>query len=125
MSAQSVLIIIILQLRYAVRNSSLFFVIECMQEGVIEDRASSSCISIQPNIPVINDNMNVLLKERYVEEHITIYNERRLAEKYVVSLRLTLGQRTEFSCMPGLKSSHSYRSLEVSLVFPFRHQSLN
>jgi hypothetical protein len=58
---------------------------------------------------------------RYIEQHLTIYNTNRLNEKYVVSLRLALGQRTEFSSMPGMKSTYSYlfflSSLPLSALF--------
>eukprot|EP01133_Synstelium_polycarpum_P011912 gene11912-13878_t len=98
-------------LNYVVRSKASFFIIDCAEEGSI-DGDSSTVISIQPNIPVILENASLLLKEKYLEEHIIIYNKSRLSEKYIVSLRITIGNLTAFSSSSGLKGGYHYRNLE-------------
>ncbi|EGC35017.1 hypothetical protein DICPUDRAFT_79246 [Dictyostelium purpureum] len=101
------------ELSIAVKANTIFFIIDPPSNGIISvDPLSSSCLTVRPNIPAILEHSNLLLKEKYLEEHIILYNKNCLSEKYVVSLRITTGQLTSFSASSGLKGGYHYRSLE-------------
>ncbi|EFA77121.1 hypothetical protein PPL_09876 [Heterostelium album PN500] len=102
-------------LHYCVRSNLMFFIVDCVESGIIS-AGESTTISIHPNIQAILENSNLLLKEKYFEEHIIVYNRNRLSEKHVISLRITIGNLTAFSTSSGLKGGYHYRNLEYIIT---------
>ncbi|GAM18857.1 hypothetical protein SAMD00019534_020320 [Acytostelium subglobosum LB1] len=103
-------------LSFCLRSNPMFFVISGINDGVVAAGDQSfATISVQPNIQVILENSNLLLKEKYLEEYIILYNKNRLSEKYVISLRITIGNLTAFSSSSGLKGGYHYRNLEYGI----------
>ncbi|KAF2076702.1 hypothetical protein CYY_002015 [Polysphondylium violaceum] len=97
---------------YVVKESSKFFTIVYNDSESLADKQATGTIKVCPNMNVIMEHSSLLLKEKYLEEHFIIYNQNRLSEKYVVSLRLTTGQLTSFSASSGLKGGYHYRNIE-------------
>jgi hypothetical protein len=79
---------------YTVRNSSRFFDVDCV--GDVELVGSGTgrdehCVRIRPNISRIRERALFFARERYVEEHVTVYNRCYPREFWWVSLKLICG----------------------------------
>lgn len=107
------------KLEYVVKNDSLFFKVNvpASQEipGVISQglradvlklstkKTQKSCheILVRPNLDTLRENLKMVMKQKYIEEHLTIYNRSNPREKYTVSLRLTAGHLRNFFAASG------------------------
>lgn len=107
-------------LSYVIQNDSVYFLVEAAKHAVITSKYVSHSISIKPNITSILNNRKVLLKEKYIEEHLTIYNKNRLSERWPISLRLSFGQIRYFYSAPGIKLTHPLNILESSITHYLR-----
>ncbi|KAL2649598.1 hypothetical protein R1flu_017726 [Riccia fluitans] len=118
-------------LQYIVKNDSLFFatdfpepqVIPCAQVTAGEhNEGNNSCtqafhaIVVRPNMESIRAHQKKIFKQKYVEEHLTIYNRSNPREKYTVSLRITAGHLRSFFAAPGRKNSYPFNRLELLIT---------
>lgn len=107
------------KLEYIIKNDSLFFRVDVpvSQEisGTIPQRfhedvsplpttmaeRASLNIVVRPNLHTLRENWKMIMKQKYIEEHLTIYNRSNPREKYTVSLRLTTGHLRNFIAASG------------------------
>ncbi|XP_024373820.1 uncharacterized protein [Physcomitrium patens] len=122
------------KLEYVVKNDSLFFKVNvpASQEipGVISQglradvlklstkKTQKSCheILVRPNLDTLRENLKMVMKQKYIEEHLTIYNRSNPREKYTVSLRLTAGHLRNFFAASGPKKSYTFERLELAIT---------
>ena len=106
-------------LEYVVKNDSLFFKVDVPGSQQISSAVSQglhldvhtlsakmnekAChdIVVRPNLDTLRENQKMVMKQKYVEEHLTIYNRSNPHEKYTVSLRLTAGHLRNFFAASG------------------------
>jgi hypothetical protein len=79
-------------LHFLVKNETIFFTLEGENNGVILGKDQSQTLSLRLNTQAIKKHSQLLLKDKYIEEHITIYNRDRLSEKIYITLQLSLGK---------------------------------
>eukprot|EP01113_Clastostelium_recurvatum_P027747 TRINITY_DN3354_c0_g1_i1.p1 TRINITY_DN3354_c0_g1~~TRINITY_DN3354_c0_g1_i1.p1 ORF type:complete len:889 (+),score=244.34 TRINITY_DN3354_c0_g1_i1:340-2667(+) len=131
-------------LRYSIRNPSLYFVIDVestppsedpsaagddagghsvVQEDTIGNSISSVVnkfasvtLAVRLNQASISEQMANLLRVRYIEEHVTVYNMDAPCEHYVITLRISIGCLRDFSSIQSARGSHAHRFLEGSIV---------
>ncbi|KAL6074415.1 Autophagy-related protein 2 [Balamuthia mandrillaris] len=130
-------------LEYCVRNDSLFFLVEGpleefqLQEGsgtkvsvesdvggdniraTIWGKGASHTLIIKPNLENIYKNRKLFLREKYIEEHISLYNRTRPSENYSIGVLLSLGnfpKDLRFYTSPGLKNAYPYMTLEERIA---------
>lgn len=99
------------KLQYVVKNDSLFFATDVPEWQTIPSTSQSLggdglCesfhrIIVRPNMENLLAHQKSILKQKYVEEHLTIYNRSNPREKYTVSLRITAGHLRNFFAAPG------------------------
>ncbi len=111
------------KLEYIVKNDSLFFQTDCPEPQVIPARSAGEggainlnknltqltsvtsqafhSIVVRPNPESLRLHRKMILKQKYVEEHMTVYNRFNPREKYTVSLRITAGHLRNFFAAPG------------------------
>jgi len=102
------------KLEYIVKNDSLFFKVDvpglqelpsAVSQGlnfgvhslptIIHEKGCHDIV-VRPNLDTLREHRKMVMKQKYVEEHITIYNRSNPREKYTVSLRLTAGHLRNF-----------------------------
>lgn len=111
------------KLEYVVKNDSLFFKVDVPGSQEIPSAVSQdlhldvhtlstkiyekAChdIVVRPNLDTLRENRKMVMKQKYIEEHLTIYNRSNPREKYTVSLRLTAGHLRNFFAASGLVCS--------------------
>ncbi|KAL3702130.1 hypothetical protein R1sor_020152 [Riccia sorocarpa] len=118
-------------LQYIVKNDSLFFSADFPESQVIpraqvtcgdSSEENNSCseafhaILVRPNMENIRTHQKTIFKQKYVEEHLTIYNRSNPREKYTVSLRITAGHLRSFFAAPGRKNSYPFNRLELLIT---------
>ncbi|BBM97058.1 hypothetical protein MPTK1_1g02700 [Marchantia polymorpha subsp. ruderalis] len=117
-------------LQYLVKNDSLFFIADFPEPQVIpcakiipeltEDLngpcESLHSIVVRPNMENLRLHQKTILKQKYLEEHLTIYNRSNPREKYTVSLRITAGHLRNFFAAPGRKNSYPFNRLELLIT---------
>ncbi|KND01233.1 uncharacterized protein SPPG_04324 [Spizellomyces punctatus DAOM BR117] len=74
----------------------------------------SAVLQITPRMDVLLKHTDRLRREKYIVEHLTIYNRRRPKERRFIVLKLSLGYLTEFQSASG--SRYSYGALEHHIV---------
>lgn len=107
------------KLEYLVKNDSLFFKVDVPGSQEISSAVSQglnldvhalptkmhekAChdIVVRPNLETLREHRKMVMKQKYVEEHLTIYNRSNPREKYTVSLRLTAGHLRNFFAASG------------------------
>ncbi|XP_024391254.1 uncharacterized protein [Physcomitrium patens] len=122
------------KLEYVIKNDSLFFRVDvpASQEmsGTIPQRLhvdvpalstrttekASHNIVVRPNFDTLRENRKMIMKQKYIEEHLTIYNRSNPREKYTVSLRLTAGHLRNFIAASGPKKSYIFERLELEIT---------
>ncbi|KAG0580510.1 hypothetical protein KC19_4G178800 [Ceratodon purpureus] len=122
------------KLEYVVKNDSLFFKVDVpgLQEissavspGLHLDVHTLSTkmhekaghdIVVRPNLDTLRENWKMVMKQKYIEEHLTIYNRSNPHEKYTVSLRLTAGHLRNFFAASGPKKSYTFERLELAIT---------
>ncbi|KJE90188.1 hypothetical protein CAOG_009434 [Capsaspora owczarzaki ATCC 30864] len=109
-----------------IRNDTMYFDVSLRNESaavpmnrvLMHSLESNSlymlCITLK--LDTIRANLRQIMAEKYLYEHITIYNRRRSTEKYIISLRLAFGHFSQFHRAPGPRNSHLYSSLEEHVV---------
>jgi len=102
-------------LRYTLRNDSLFFTVQCGDSPNEKDVGQVYHVVVRPNMSAILEKLNQILKDKYVEEHFSVYNCNNLTEKYWVSVRLSTGHLRHFSTSPGPKTAYPFQSLEHTI----------
>ena len=70
-------------------NDTRFFQID-MDSKLIEPK-SPIILHVKPSLDAIMKNADLIRRERYLLEHITVYNRNNLDEKYRITLRLNFG----------------------------------
>jgi hypothetical protein len=85
---------------------------------MITSRYVTHSIVVKPNFNAILSNLKFLIKEKYIEEHISIYNKQRPSEYRWFLLRICLGSKTmeDFHSAPGPKMAFPFTILESSIV---------
>jgi len=91
-------------------NDCLFFAVDA-DEGEIPEGGTARVL-VRPNMAAIHQNRRLFLKEKYIEEHITVYSfhPQRYTERCFIAVRLVLGHLPSdvFYTSPGTRhSSHS------------------
>jgi hypothetical protein len=115
------------KLSYAIRNDSYFFQVfradghaetPLLAEEMllIDKRGMKHELIVQPNIKRLEENIEVILKEKYIEEHFWIFNRKQLSEHYLISLRLTTGKLKLFYLAPGPKKAYPFNKLEETII---------
>jgi hypothetical protein len=106
------------QLQFVVKNDSLYFTTDVQQSQIMPRTShsldgkqvpaesnglsqSSHSIIVRPNMENLLAHQKSILKQKYVEEHLTVYNRFNPREKYTVSLRITAGHLRNFFAAPG------------------------
>jgi hypothetical protein len=77
-------------LRYIIRNDSLFFTVEAPTDAAdgretVVAPGQSQTIRIRINMKHVQENKALVLKNKYIEEHLSVYNQRQLSESYALS----------------------------------------
>ncbi|PRP75302.1 hypothetical protein PROFUN_05613, partial [Planoprotostelium fungivorum] len=98
-----------------VKNASMFFIVEGSEEQKIEGRTVNSLI-IRPNIPIIMNNKKLLLKEKFIEEHVNLYNREKPNDSFIILLRITFGRLAKFHSAPGPRLEYPAQQLEGLVV---------
>eukprot|EP01052_Picozoa_sp_SAG31_P005553 SAG31_NODE_245_length_19224_cov_10.210614_7_plen_3161_part_00 len=79
-------------------------------------------ITVKPNRESIDLMYENIMQEKYVEEHVTIYNRNNPTEHRLAYLRLSfveqgqMGDRVDFYSAPGRSKSYSFQILEETVV---------
>lgn len=85
-------------------NDSLFFTVD-IDEGDIKV-GSTAKVVVRLKFEAIQQNRRLFLKEKYIEEHLTVYSlhPRRYTERCFVAIRLMLGHLPSdlFYTSPGM-----------------------
>lgn len=120
------------KLEYLVKNDSLFFKVDVPASQEIPSAVSQglnldmhalptkvhekAChdIVIRPNLETLREHRKMVMKQKYVEEHLTIYNRSNPREKYTVSLRLTAGHLRNFFAASGYVLLTLFHSIILS-----------
>jgi hypothetical protein len=88
-------------LLYTIRNESVFFEVipsqtsldeKTSQEDIVYEVSqfgSTHSLQVKINMQRLEEFRDTILREKYVEEHFSIYNRSQLSEHYIISLRLT------------------------------------
>ncbi|KAJ3179725.1 hypothetical protein HDU85_004724 [Gaertneriomyces sp. JEL0708] len=71
-------------------------------------------IRIVPKMDIVGRDADRLRKEKYVVEHVTLYNRRRPRERRYFVIRVSLGHLSEFAIASG--SRHSFGVLERAII---------
>lgn len=106
---------------FCIRNPSRFFEVDCDDEvtlsGTGEERGTSKVlVSLRPNLERIRDRAHSLLREKYVEEHISVYNRRFPREFVWIRIRLAIGGAAmEFSAVTH-KRAFAFSTLESTIT---------
>lgn len=105
--------------RYTVMNNTQFFEV-CAQGSddthVMENEQGCHTLAVRPDFWKIAQHASFLSREKYVEEHITIYNRDFPREFFWVRIRLIVGGATsEFSSVSH-KRAFSFSKLENLIV---------
>lgn len=104
--------------RYRVMNDSLFFTVD-IDEGDIKV-GSTAKVVVRLKFEAIQQNRRLFLKEKYIEEHLTVYSlhPRRYTERCFVAIRLMLGHLPSdlFYTSPGAKNAYPFVTLEERIV---------
>ncbi|KAJ8902553.1 hypothetical protein NDN08_006956 [Rhodosorus marinus] len=87
------------ELHYAVRNDSLFFSSDGQLVGSLVDQNRFAKLTLKLRVSRLLERLAFLVKEKYVEEHIAVYNKRLPEEYYWVRLRISFGGASEFSAV--------------------------
>ncbi|KAJ3175580.1 hypothetical protein HDU87_006077 [Geranomyces variabilis] len=74
----------------------------------------SAAVRVTPNMDALMRHVDKLRGEKYVVEHLTVYNRRRPREKSFIVVKLSLGHMTEFQSASG--SRHSYAAIESHII---------
>jgi hypothetical protein len=90
-------------LHYVIMNESQYFQFQFLRTpSIVENgtiiltRSSSHQIQILPKMDTIFKNAENLRKEKYLLEHIVVYNKQRPREKHWISLKLSFGHLLHF-----------------------------
>jgi len=75
---------------------------------------SSQRIRIVVDLAAVSKNAESLRREKYIQEHMTIYNRRRPSEKYWLILKLSFGNLTSFQSASGSKTAFSHLESAVA-----------
>ena len=104
-------------LQYITKNDSMFFDVACASTGWIGSKYVTHSISVVPNAATIAKHRKFLMKERAIEEHLVIYNQNRISEKYRITLHLMLdlGTPVEPSFVPVASALHAIGTLEQNI----------
>ncbi|ORY49611.1 hypothetical protein BCR33DRAFT_713934 [Rhizoclosmatium globosum] len=78
------------------------------------DVDQSRIIRVYPIMNSLQKDIDVLRREKYFVEQITIYNKKRPSEKYWIVLKLSFGHLNHFQVATG--SRHSYIVLEGQII---------
>ena len=104
--------------KYRIMNDTRFFIIENRSQagsGIVAARGSSHII-VRPNLETITRFAKMLRKEKYVQEHMTIYNADRPSEKFWMILQISFGKFTLFHLPPTSKASQAYDTVEKHII---------
>ncbi|RKO93087.1 hypothetical protein BDK51DRAFT_24729, partial [Blyttiomyces helicus] len=80
-------------------------------------------IRLVPNMEAVYRNAESLRREKYILEHVTVYNKRRPSEKRFIRLKLQFGFLSQFESASGSRRSHSI--LEGRIVRFLRDIEIN
>jgi len=111
-------------IRYIIRNDSLFFLLKSSEDL---EKPQELCpdeiheIVVIPNLESIIKHKALFFNERYIDEHLAIYNldSKNVSEYYYVNLRLRFGELPwdqVFSTSLGLFNSYRYTILEHLII---------
>lgn len=106
---------------FCIRNPTRFFEVDCAGEMTLpgsadEDGASKMLVTLRPNLERIRDRAHSLLREKYVEEHISVYNMRFPREFFWIRIRLAIGGAAmEFSAVTH-KRAFAFSTLESTIA---------
>jgi hypothetical protein len=103
-------------LNYTLCNDTRFFTIDTSSDGFISKRGKSITVIVKPNIPAILQHKHLILRDKYIEEHLTLYNRDQLNEKYLISLRFSTGALRFFYLAPGTKTGFAFSRLEECII---------
>eukprot|EP01094_Clydonella_sp_ATCC50884_P006728 TRINITY_DN15939_c0_g1_i1.p1 TRINITY_DN15939_c0_g1~~TRINITY_DN15939_c0_g1_i1.p1 ORF type:complete len:569 (-),score=181.50 TRINITY_DN15939_c0_g1_i1:83-1789(-) len=111
-----------LPLQYTIHNSSRFVTISAQSDSPGEcEPGGEQLFLILPNMESINAERHHILQNRYLEEHITVYNENRLSESEVIRIRFSFGEFNDFYCSPSPRLVHNVRVLQDQVVGFLKH----
>ena len=82
--------------------------------SLVLSASQSQTIRIVPMLDVLTKNVEMLKKEKYILEHMVVYNKRRPTEKYVIHVKLSFGYLDMFHFASG--SRRSFYTLESHIV---------
>ncbi|KAI8808501.1 hypothetical protein BJ742DRAFT_709657 [Cladochytrium replicatum] len=119
------------ELVYSVLNDTMYFNLELCsgEESTTVDQNTNQTsrmvhgtigplqsvqMFIRPRIDVMLQNVDAIRKERYIVEHMTVYNRRRPTERYWITVKLSFGHLLQFQSASGTK--HSLEVLEHQIV---------
>ncbi|KAJ3076202.1 hypothetical protein HDU98_005086 [Podochytrium sp. JEL0797] len=91
--------------------------------SAVVDVDQSRVIRVFPVMSALMKDIDVLRREKYIVEQITVYNKKRPSEKYWVVLKLSFGHLTQFQVATG--SRHSYIVLEGQIIRLLREINAN
>ncbi|KAI8840409.1 hypothetical protein BJ741DRAFT_706290 [Chytriomyces cf. hyalinus JEL632] len=133
------------QLEFEVLNDSIYFGVDVVDVGADDKdeasplslpfpRKASNCtavvdpfqtknIRVFPIMSALMKDMDILRRDKYFVEHITLYNKKRPSEKFWIVLKLSLGHLNHFQVATG--SRHSYLALEGHIVRLLREINAN
>ncbi|KAI9329352.1 hypothetical protein BDR26DRAFT_729799 [Obelidium mucronatum] len=124
-------------LDFEILNDSMYFGVDIVDESdtnqgftrktqncsAIVDVDQSRTIRIFPVMSTLFKDVDVLRREKYFVEQITIYNRKRPSEKYWIVIKLSFGHLTQFQVATG--SRHSYIVLEGQIIRLLREINAN
>eukprot|EP01135_Chromosphaera_perkinsii_P011921 Nk52_evm38s2531 gene=Nk52_evmTU38s2531 len=102
---------------FMVRCDSVFFQLSLSdgESRVIGSNCKSS-ITVQVNENAVEQRLNEVMKEKYIQEHFVIYNKRAPTEKYVVRMTLAFGSLQKFYTIPFSPEFSSFKILESRII---------
>jgi len=103
-------------LEIVVRNDSLFFITSLPAELPLIRSKESFKLMVSLNIENLYQNRDMVLKDKYIEEHVSVYNKNNWNERYTIALRFTTGKLKLFYLAPGTKKAYPFTRLEESVV---------
>ncbi|KAJ3395154.1 hypothetical protein HDU84_002728 [Entophlyctis sp. JEL0112] len=119
---------------FEVKNDSMYFGVDVDSDigsspprkancTAVVQPGSSKSIKVVPLMASLLKDVDVVRRQKYFVEQITVYNKNRPSEKYWIVLKLSFGHLSQFSLATG--SRHSYVALESQIVRLLRDFNAN
>ncbi|CAG8457039.1 15393_t:CDS:2, partial [Dentiscutata heterogama] len=103
-------------LEYEIVNDTMYFSLDISHSNKEVAPKTDHRIIVRPNVKALLKNVESIRREKYIQEHVTVYNRNRPSENYWIPLRISFGYFTNFQLASGYKASYAFGVLENRTV---------